>query len=263
MQQGSFMPNSMDLLLQANPSLLRDVEDRHKDEELRSAERIKLGLPAERKLIVNISQPNRLTAIFFDAIIEILHRCPNTGLVLVEHNPVFRKRIEARFSKAGLDSRLHFLQYAPVGDGELHRRLALIDLALDINLNFNAHTAGVDMLWAVGVMVVVTGETIAGRIGASLSNAFGTPENVCQDPKQAVELVCRIVSNAADLEARQLNGHPMITSVAHQACLITPKPWPNNTQTASYKHIFTAWSMSRERKGTVRTKSALSCQMTK
>ena len=54
MQQGSFMPNSMDLLLQANPSLLRDVEARHEDEELRSAERMKLGLPAERKLIVNI-----------------------------------------------------------------------------------------------------------------------------------------------------------------------------------------------------------------
>ena len=70
MQQGTFMPNSMDLLLEAHPELAADVEARHTDQALRSEERTKLNLPAERKLIVNISLPNRLTATFFKSILK-------------------------------------------------------------------------------------------------------------------------------------------------------------------------------------------------
>jgi predicted O-linked N-acetylglucosamine transferase (SPINDLY family) len=46
----------------------------------------------------------------------------------------------------------------------------LADLALD-TLPYNAHSTGIDMLWAGVPFVTCRGETFAGRVGASLLRA--------------------------------------------------------------------------------------------
>jgi predicted O-linked N-acetylglucosamine transferase (SPINDLY family) len=75
---------------------------------VRSQVREALGLPTERKLLNNISSPNRLKPDYFEmVIVQVLRRNSDTDMVLVDHdNKSFNIRIKARFKALGLENRL-------------------------------------------------------------------------------------------------------------------------------------------------------------
>ena len=197
------------------------------DAETRMQERIKLGLDHTAQIIVNIAKPNRLnvTAEYFEMAFQILEANPGAALVLIDHGfPIFRRRIEARFEKKGLQGRIQFIDFQPLEDGRLFKFLALTDVYLD-TLEYNGHTAVHDALWANGVVVSVKGERLSQRIGADLLFNFGTPENICHDKNAAVARVNTLLQDSTILlEARTKAENCRLTAqmydVAHRAKMV-------------------------------------------
>jgi len=120
----------------------------------RSQVREVLGLPIERKLLANISSPDRLKPDYFDKVIfPVLRSNPNTDMVLVNHDKKsFNIRIEARFKAQGLENRLWFVPYQDLHDGSLHRFIGAVEVYVN-NGGYSGHTALNDALWSSNAVI--------------------------------------------------------------------------------------------------------------
>jgi predicted O-linked N-acetylglucosamine transferase (SPINDLY family) len=190
-----FLPNSMQVFFNQNTSRLKALRD---DPALRSSERKKQGLPPNDRLIVNISQPNRMSESYLEMVFEVIVRT-GAGLVLIEHNESFVIRTKYRFLQAGLSDKLVFVKFRDVMNGDLHEIMALCDVYLDTP-GYNSHTAGQDALFAIGIFITVKGNTLAGRLGADLNEHFGTPENTLEDTRAAIDRVTELLNFPEALE---------------------------------------------------------------
>jgi predicted O-linked N-acetylglucosamine transferase (SPINDLY family) len=73
--------------------------------------------------------------------------------------------------------------FAPMVDQATHlARLQCADLAVDV-LPYGSHTTGSDALFAGVPLLTCRGTTFAGRVGASLCEAVGLSELVCESPE--------------------------------------------------------------------------------
>jgi hypothetical protein len=162
----------------------------------RSQVRKALGLPIERKLLTNISSPNRLTPDYFGNLIIPVLRCnPDTDMVLVDHDTSFNVRIKARFKALELENRLWFVPYQDLHNGSLHRFIGAVEVYVN-NGGYSGHTALNDALWAANAVISWHSDyTLAGTIAADLHTAFGTPENLCRTAAEATERINQLLQS--------------------------------------------------------------------
>jgi hypothetical protein len=156
-----------------------------------------LGLPTERKLLTNISSPNRLKPDYFEiVIVEVLRRNSDTDMVLVDHDKSFNIRIKARFKAMGLENRLRFVPYQDLHDGSLHRFIGAVKVYVN-NGGDSGHTALNDAFWSARAVISLHSDyTLAGMIAADLHTAFGTPENLCRTAADATERINQLLQNS-------------------------------------------------------------------
>jgi len=160
--------------------------------------RAALGLPDDAIVLCNFNATWKLRPEVFDAWAQILARVPRALLWLLarrEGDPAttnLRRELGAR----GVDpARLHFATARPNAD--YLGLYARADLFLD-TWPYNAHTTGSDALWAGCPVITLKGDTFAGRVGASLSNAVGLPELVAADVDAYINLA---IDLAQDVDA--------------------------------------------------------------
>jgi predicted O-linked N-acetylglucosamine transferase (SPINDLY family) len=154
-------------------------------------------LPIDRKLLANISWPDRLRPAYFDNVIfPVLRSNPDTDMVLVNHDKKsFNIRIEARFKAEGLENRLWFVPYQDLHNGSLHRFIGAVEVYVN-NGGYSGHTALNDALWAANAVISWHSDyTLAGRIAADLHTAFGTPENLCRTAAEATERINQLLQS--------------------------------------------------------------------
>jgi hypothetical protein len=188
-----FLGNSFRPFFDGHAEKLHQVRT---DPGVRSQVREALGLPTERKLLTNISLPNRLRPDYFEMIFALLRRNPDTDMVLVDHVESFNIRIKARFKAVGLENRLWLVPYQDLHDGSLHRFIGAVELYVN-NGGYSGHTALNDALWAARVVISLQSDkSLAGMIAADLHTAFGTPENLCRTAADATERINQLLQNS-------------------------------------------------------------------
>jgi protein O-GlcNAc transferase len=162
--------------------------------------RAELGLPEKGFVFCCFNNSYKIVPRNFDSWMRILKRVDGSVLWLREDKATasanLRKEAEAR-GVAG--ARVLFAQRLPSIEQHLGRHRSA-DLFLD-TLPFNAHTTADDALWAGLPVLTQIGETLPGRVGASLLRAAGLPEMIAATDEEYEKIAIELASNRATLEA--------------------------------------------------------------
>lgn len=143
------------------------------------ARRADWGLPEDALLLCGFHQSYKIGPAVFDAWCRLLHALPQARLWLLEWNASVRAALERAARDRGIDAAR--LLWAPLVPADDHlRRLACADVFLD-TWPCNAHTTASEALWCGVPVVTLQGETFAQRVAASLLQAVGLPETICND----------------------------------------------------------------------------------
>jgi predicted O-linked N-acetylglucosamine transferase (SPINDLY family) len=138
--------------------------------------RTQLGLPEQGLVLASLNQSYKLTRRVFAKWLRALRSAPAAVLWLFADDPRTQANLRAEAARAGIaGERLVFAGTAP--QDEHLARIRCADLALD-TLPIGSHTTGTDALWGGVPLLTCRGETLAGRVGASLVLAAGMPELV-------------------------------------------------------------------------------------
>jgi predicted O-linked N-acetylglucosamine transferase (SPINDLY family) len=129
---------------------------------------------------------------------RILQQVPGSVLWLFEDNPKASSNLTKAAEIRGVGpGRLVFATRMPLPDHLARLRLA--DLFLD-TLPYNAHTTASDALWAGLPVLTRIGETLAGRVAASLLTVIELPELITLTPQEYENLAIELATNEAKLE---------------------------------------------------------------
>ena len=134
----------------------------------------------------------------FDLWARILLKVPDSVLWLLEDNLLAKKNLILQAESRGITKdRLIFAARMDLPEHLARHQLA--DLFLD-TLPCNAHTTASDSLWAGLPLITQLGETLAGRVAASLLSAVGLPELITHCPKEYEELAVELAANPLKLQ---------------------------------------------------------------
>lgn len=136
--------------------------------------RADLGLPEQAFVFCCLNNNYKIHPAIFDNWMRILKRTPSSVLWLLEDNAAAAENLRREATQRGIDDkRLVFCgRISPTAHLARHRAA---DLFLD-TLPYNAHTTASDALWAGLPVLTRIGESMAGRVAASLLNAIQMPE---------------------------------------------------------------------------------------
>jgi len=116
----------------------------------------------------------KITAEVFDSWMRILHRAPNSVLMLYADSEIAQSNLRREATARGVDaSRLVF--GTRVGVPDYLARLAACDLFLDTH-PYNGGTTANDALWMGLPLLTLTGETMTSRMAASLLHTLNLEE---------------------------------------------------------------------------------------
>ena len=147
----------------------RPVADRH-------FTRGELGLPPSGFVFCCFNNSYKITPEVFDSWMRILQGVEGSVLFLYAGDPHVEPNLRREAAARGVDSgRLIFGERLPAQEYLARYRAA--DLALD-TFPYNAGTTASDALWAGVPLVTLAGESLAGRVAASVLHAVGLPELV-------------------------------------------------------------------------------------
>jgi predicted O-linked N-acetylglucosamine transferase (SPINDLY family) len=169
-------------------------------------------LPDDGLVLCGFHQSYKISREVFASWCRLLQTLPNAVLWLLRWNANVQAALTAAAAAQGIDaSRLVF---APLLPADQHlSRLGAADLFLDA-WPCNAHTTASEALWTGVIPVTVIGETFAQRVAASLLQASGLPELVCNDVAHYEQTVCDLAAapeRRAQLRQRLIaqRGHPL------------------------------------------------------
>src|SRR5262249_44147441 len=132
------------------------------------------GLPENKFVFCCFNNNWKITPAIFDVWMRLLRETEESVLWLLGDNPGAEKNLRREAEGRGIDaSRLVFAPRLALDAHLARHRLA--DLFLD-TLPYGAHTTASDALWAGLPLLTCKGNSFAGRVGASLLQAIGTPE---------------------------------------------------------------------------------------
>lgn len=128
---------------------------------------------------------------------KVLHALPEACLILEDRGTAdeeSHERILSGLAAQGIDAgRVEFIPYAP--GHERHMSLYnQLDIALD-TVPFNSGTTAFDALWMGVPLVALEGDTIGGRMGASVLSSLGRPEWIAKTPDEYAAIVCSLARN--------------------------------------------------------------------
>ena len=160
------------------------------------------GLPDDAFFFCCSNRSFKITPPFFDAWMRLLQAIPKSVIWLFDTNASSTANLRQEAAARGVDpARLIFAPRLPLAEHLARHRRA--DLFLD-TLPYNAHTTMSDTLWAGLPAITCTGETFAGRVGASLLRAVGMPEMVATSLADYEALALRLAGDSALLrQAKQ------------------------------------------------------------
>jgi predicted O-linked N-acetylglucosamine transferase (SPINDLY family) len=149
--------------------------------------REEFGLPPDAFVFCCFNNHFKITPGSFDCWMRILRRVDGSVLWLSEGDPTVSRHLRLAAHERGVDGdRLVFAKRLPSLPEHLARH-RLADLFLD-TLPYNAHATALDALWAGLPVLTQEGETLAGRVAASLLRAVGLPELICATREQYEDL---------------------------------------------------------------------------
>ena len=141
--------------------------------------RAEAGLPEQGFVFCSFNNNWKITPDVFDVWMRLLRDIEGSVLWLLRDNDGAEKNLRREAQQRGIDpSRLVFADRMPPARHLARHRLA--DLFLD-TLPCNAHTTASDALWTGLPLLTCLGESLAGRVAASLVRAAGVPELVTAD----------------------------------------------------------------------------------
>lgn len=161
--------------------------------------RSELGLPEKGFVFCCFNNHFKILPSTFDGWMRILKTVPGSVLWLIGGSDLTVSNLKGEAQRRDIDpSRLVFAQHMPL-DAHLARHHAA-DLFLDC-LPYNAHTTASDALWAGLPVLTCLGESFPSRVAASLLNAVGLPELICETQAEFEDLAITLAQNPARLSA--------------------------------------------------------------
>ena len=141
-----------------------------------------VGLPENALVLACFNQTYKLTQPLVRAWLDVVRERRDAVLWLNVPHALARQNLVAFAQQCGVDAAR--VVFAPTVDQAAHlARLSCADLALDV-LPYGSHTTGSDALFAGVPLLTCRGRTFAGRVGASLCNAVGLSELICESPAE-------------------------------------------------------------------------------
>jgi protein O-GlcNAc transferase len=137
--------------------------------------RAECGLPESAFVFCSFNNSYKIAPQMFGIWMRLLHRVDNSVLWLLNMHETAVDHLRREAHQRGVDpARLVFAQRVALNEDHLARH-RVANLFLD-TLPYNAHTTASDALWAGLPVLTLLGETLAGRVAASLLDAIGLPE---------------------------------------------------------------------------------------
>ena len=135
------------------------------------------GLPEQGFVFASFNNTYKINPLMFDIWMRLLSAVPDSVLWMPQFNSTARGNLVREAASRGIEAaRLLFAPFLAAPEDHF-ARLSLADLFLD-TLPYNAHSTASDALWAGVPVLTCLGETLAGRVAASLLHAVGLPELV-------------------------------------------------------------------------------------
>jgi protein O-GlcNAc transferase len=169
------------------------------DNKSRVAERVptgaECGLPESAFVFCCFNNTFKITPRIFDVWMRLLPATANSVLWLLGTNSTAERNLRSEAERRGIaPDRLIFAPRIAVADHLARHHQA--DLFLD-TLPYNAHTTASDALWAGLPLVTCRGETLAGRVAASVLTAAGLPELITTSLEDYEALALKLAHDPA------------------------------------------------------------------
>jgi predicted O-linked N-acetylglucosamine transferase (SPINDLY family) len=159
--------------------------------------RAECGLPEAAFVFCCFNDAQKLTPEFFDIWMRLLRGTENSVIWLLEGNARVVVNLRGEAENRGVaPDRLIFAPRINLADHLARQRQA--DLFLD-TLPCNAHTTASDALWAGLPVLTCLGETLAGRVAASLLGTVGLDELVTHSLRAYEDLALKLAHDPAYL----------------------------------------------------------------
>ena len=154
------------------------------------------GLPEDAFIFCSFNNSYKITPMMFELWMRVLHAIPKSVLWLSQVNAIATANLRREAERHGVSpQRLIFAPRVPDNADHLARQCQA-DLFLD-TLPYNAHTTASDALWAGVPILTCLGETLAGRVAASLLQAIGLPELITRSLKEYEALALKLAHEPA------------------------------------------------------------------
>jgi predicted O-linked N-acetylglucosamine transferase (SPINDLY family) len=147
--------------------------------ENRAAARMAYGLPASGFVFCSFCNGYKITPEVFDSWMRILQAVPTSVLMLYADSEIAQSNLQREAAARGVAAeRIMFGKR--VGVADYLARYTACDLFLD-TLPYNGGTTANDVLWMSLPLLTVMGETMTGRMAASLLHSMGLDELIASD----------------------------------------------------------------------------------
>lgn len=161
--------------------------------------RTELGLPEQGFVFCCFNNQYKITPAVFDSWMRILHQVDGSVLWLLGANADMEHNLRhAALGKGIATNRLVFANRVPMPEYLAHHRCA--DLFLDTQ-PYNAGATASAALWADLPVLTCLGDTLSGRMGASLLHAIGLPELITRNPEEYEALAIQLAAHPEQLSA--------------------------------------------------------------
>lgn len=167
--------------------------------------RLTQGLPECALVLACFNQHAKISEASFVSWCALLRAVPNSVLWLADEGPVNRQTLEAAAQRQGVTPDCLFWANRLPHAAHL-QRIACADLILDTH-PYNMHTTAVDALAAGVPYLTFCGETLAGRVSASLLHTAGLSDCVCTGPEEYLQRMTKLATNARQREHLRQRFH--------------------------------------------------------
>jgi predicted O-linked N-acetylglucosamine transferase (SPINDLY family) len=160
--------------------------------------RAEFNLPEDKFVFCCFNNNFKILPSTFDIWARILSKVPDSVLWLLEDNLLAKQNLILQAESRGVArGRLIFAKRMELPEHLARHQLA--DLFLD-TLPCNAHTTASDALWAGLPVLTQLGETLAGRVAASLLKAIDLPELIAENSGVYEDLAIELGTNRSKLQ---------------------------------------------------------------
>ena len=158
--------------------------------------RVDHGLPKDGFVYCCFNQNYKIEPTMFSVWMRILQEVPGSVLWLFSVSEEGEKNLTREAEARGVDrKRLVFAVRKP--KDEHLARMQLADLFLDTRY-YNAHTTGIDSLWAGVPLLTCQGNTWASRVGSALLTAVDLPELITSSLEEYEKLAIHLAKNPSE-----------------------------------------------------------------